>query len=176
MARYSFGGTLDSPGRISRFGKPTPLHAQRAAEARERMAPRSVARLPIVTDHGMPPAYRSIPKAALDFAKRATAAGFDVRVDQTRRATVVSGWRARTRQGFRAVWTAGRSTGGTWHEPKTQWRLVDISDRPIGVDAVAKTTKVGCRHDESDTTRLVLVSSPRGVPCNITEIERRISA
>lgn len=54
------------------------------------------------------------------------------------------------------------------------WRLVDVSDRPIGVDARTKTTKVGCRHDENDRTRLVLVESPRGIPYNITELTERI--
>lgn len=132
----------------------------------------------LVTQHGHVRAYRGgIPAAARRLLAKAEAAGFDAELHEYSAGCVVQGIRRRDRVGFRAYWVRGKTAGGTWHSGgRDRWKLVDISDRPIGVDAKTHTTKVKCRHDEKDRTRLVLVESPRGVSYNVTEIEKRITS
>lgn len=167
---------------------PTPAHAltpaaEQAREAMQRYGyERRLERIisSLVTDHGNPRRVvysGGVPAAAKRVEKAASAAGFETMTRKDGETTIIEGLHRGRRVGFRAYWKRGRTAGATWHSGgRDTWRLVDISDRPIGVDARAKTTKVGCRHDESDRTRLVLVESPRGIPCNITELTERIGS
>lgn len=168
------------------FAKPIPVHAQTpearaAVEAMRRYGhERRLGAVvqSLVTEHGRPhvqPYTGGVPTAAKRVEKAASAAGFETMTREDGETTIVEGLHRGRRVGFRAYWKRGRAIGGTWHSGgRDVWRLVDISDRPIGVDARTKTTKVGCRHDENDRTRLVLVESPRGIPYNITELTERI--
>lgn len=170
------------------LAKPTPAHAltEAAEDARESMRrlgyekrlERAVSSL--VTQHGharVVPYDGGVPAAAKRVLAKAKAAGFDAELIEHATGCVVQGIRRRDRVGFRAWWERGKTTGGTWHSGgRDRWKLVDISDRPIGVDARTRTTKAKHRHDANDTTRLVLVESPRGIACGITEIERRIGS
>lgn len=167
---------------------PTPVHAltDGAEEARvamrrygyERRLERIISSL--VTDHGNPHVepYDGplVPAAAKRTQAKADAAGFETTMHETAVGCSLHGVHRERGVGFAAHWHRGKTTGGTWHDRKTLWKLVDISSRPIGVDAKTKLTKAKHRHDVNDRTRLVLVASPRGVPCNITEIERRIAS
>ena len=189
MATYAFRTPSGDLIRTSKLGKPTPAHAltPAALEAvesmrrlgHERRLRASVARL--VTDHGnpRPEPYDGvrITTAARGLAKMADAAGFETIIVDTRTGCRVEGLHRERRVGFRAYWDRGASKGATWHSGgHDRWKLIDISDRPIGVDAKTKLTKAGHRHDENDTTRLVLVESPRGVRVNVTDLKRRIKA
>lgn len=170
------------------LARPTPAHAltEGAELARETMArlgheqrlKREVAA--IVVEHGhkrLEPYDGPAPAAAKRIARLAAALGFDVIERETPTGHAVEGKHDGRGVGFRAYWQRGKTAGGTWHtRGRDVWKLVDISHRPIGVDARAKTTKAGCRHDVNDRTRLSLVASPRGVQLGITEIERRIKA
>ena len=189
MATYAFrtgiGGDIE---RISHFAMPTPIHAQTEAAADAGEAIRRHAhewkmkRLvsSLVTQHGHPrvePYDGPTPAAAVRMAKLARSLGFEVLERKSRVGHVVEGFHRARRVGFRAYWTRGKADGATWHTAGgDQWKLVDISSRPIGIDKIKKVTKAGHRHDENDRTRLVLVASPRGVSCNITELERRIKS
>lgn len=167
---------------------PTPAHAltEAAEHARESMARLGYERrlnaivASLVTEHGHkreePYDGPVVPTAARTTERKAKAAGFETTMHETAVGCSLHGVHRKRGVGFAAHWHRGKTSGGTWHERRELWKLVDISSRPIGVDARAKTTKVGCRHDENDRTRLVFVASPRGVPLGITEIERRISA
>ncbi len=144
----------------------------------ERRRERVVAAL--VTEHGhkrVTPYDGGIPAAAKRTLKLALDAGFDAELIEHETGCVVQGIRKRDRVGFRAYWERGKTAGGTWHSGgRDRWKLVDISSRPIGVDARTHTTKAKHRHGANDKTRLVLSESPRGVSAGITEIERRIRA
>lgn len=189
MATYAFRTPSGDLIRTSKLGKPTPAHAltPAALEAvesmrrlgHERRLRASVARL--VIDHGNPKRETydgvRITTAARGLAKMAEAAGFEVLIHDHPTGCTVEGLHRARRVGFRASWEKGAAKGGTWHSGgRDHWKLIDISSRPIGVDAKTKLTKAGCRHDENDTTRLVLVESPRGVRVNVTELKRRIKA
>lgn len=172
-----------------RIGPPTPAHAltEGAEAAREtvrrlgwenRLRRRTSS---LVTKHGNPKRVPydgvRVPAAATSLVKLAKAQGFETLVSITATGCVVEGLHAERRVGFRAYWERGTAKGATWHSGgRDHWALADISDRPIGADANAKTTKAKHRHDENDTTRLVLVESPRGVHVNITELRKRIKA
>ena len=168
-----------------KIGPPTPAHALTDGAEAARLAMRAaahdrqVARIlsSLVTEHGNPRRYDGvrITAGARSLAKLAEAAGFEVILRDHATGCVVEGLHRERRVGFRAYWTRGATTGATWHSgTRDRWKLVDISSRPIGKDAIAKTTKAKCRHDEKDTTRLVLVESPRGVPLNVTDLKKRI--
>lgn len=189
MATYAF---RDAHGDVvllaPEFEKPAPTHtmtegAEEAIESirrlgHERRAERIIAAL--VTEHGhkrVIPYDGPIPAAAKTTLWKALAAGFDAELVETTVGCVVQGIHKKRRVGFRAWWEYGKTTGGTWHSGgRDRWKLIDISSRPIGVDARTKLTKAKHRHDANDRTRLVLIESPRGVSCKITEIERRIAS
>lgn len=167
--------------------RPAPAHtltdaAEDARESmrrygRERQRERIVASL--VTVHGhkrIIPYDGPIPAAARTTERKAKAAGFETTMHVTVAGCSLHGVHKKRGVGFAAHWHRGKTSGGTWHERAEKWKLVDISSRPIGVDARAKVTKLKHRHDENDRTRLVLVSSPRGIALGITEIERRIAS
>lgn len=167
---------------------PTPIHAltDAAEEARESMRryghERRLERVvsSLVTKHGHeraePYAGPLVPAAAKRTRAKADAAGFETTMHETPAGCSLHGVHRERDAGFAAHWHRGKTTGGTWHERREAWKLVDISDRPIGVDAKTKLTKAKHRHDVNDRTRLVLVSSPRGIGLGITEIERRIAS
>lgn len=188
-ATYAIRNAAGDLVRTSKLAKPKPAHtltpeSVAAVDAmrrlgHERRLRMQVARL--VTDHGnpRPETYDGvrITTAARGLAKMAEGAGFEVLISDHPTGCTVEGLHRERRVGFRAWWEKGSAKGGTWHSGgRDHWKLVDISSRPIGVDAKTKLTKAGCRHDENDTTRLVLVESPRGVRVNITELKRRIKA
>lgn len=170
------------------LAKPTPVHAltDAAEQARESMrrygAERKVERIvaSLVTKHGHervePYDGPLVPAAAKRTRAKADAAGFDTTMHETAVGCSLHGVHRERGVGFAAHWHRGKTTGGTWHERREMWKLVDISSRPIGVDAKTKLTKAKHRHDANDRTRLVLVASPRGVSLGITEIERRIAS
>lgn len=156
-------------------------NATRASEAAwtvKRAADRVIASL--VVEHGhkkLIPYDGPQPAAAKRTAALARRHGFDVIERETPIGHAVEGLHEARGVGFRAYWERGKTAGGSWHvKGRDVWKLVDISDRPIGVDSRTKTTKVGHRHNVNDRTRLVLVSSPRGLPVGITELERRIAS
>lgn len=175
--------------RLMRHGirKPVPAHALTDGAEEARLSLRRLgyeSRLrrrlsAVVTQHGTPKAQHYdgalVPAAAMSLEHLALVAGFEARTRETATGCVVEGLHASRRVGFRAYWSRGLSRGATWHSGgRDHWSLVDITDRPIGVDANAKTTKAKHRHDEQDRTRLVLVASPRGVHINVTELRKRI--
>lgn len=205
-ASYAFGGSpgsactddpvtgehhhhYASPGVVGmEFARPRPAHALTAgAEAaretmrrvgREKRVERTVSSL--VTQHGNPHVepYDGplVPAAAKVTERKARAAGFETTMHETPVGCSLHGVHRERGVGFAAHWLRGKTAGGTWHERETRYKLVDISDRPIGVDQKTRLTKAKHRHDESDRTRLVCVASPHGVSCGITEIERRIAS
>lgn len=151
--------------------------ADAAARTVKRAADRTVAAL--IVEHGhkrIIPYEGPEPAAAKRTAALAARHGFQVIERETPIGHAVEGLHETRGVGFRAYWERGRTVGGTWHvKGRDAWKLVDISDRPIGADPRTRTTKVGHRHDVNDRTRLEHVSSPRGLPVSITEIERRIA-
>lgn len=134
----------------------------------------------IVIDHGhkrVEPYDGPQPAAAKRTAALARRHGFDVIEREYVTGHAVEGLHRERGVGFRAYWERGKTAGGSWHvKGRDVWKLVDISNRPIGIDSRTKTTKVGHRRDANDRTRLVIVSSQRGVSVGITELERRIAS
>lgn len=175
--------------RLMAYGvqRPTPAHTLTDGAEEARTSLRRLGRearlrrrvSAIVTVHGAPRVQpydgALVPAVAMSLEHLALTAGFEVTTRETATGCVVEGLHRARRVGFRAHWSRGVSRGATWHSGgRDHWTLVDITDRPIGVDANAKTTKAKHRHDEQDRTRLVLVESPRGVHINVTELRRRI--
>lgn len=165
---------------------PIPVHALTpgAEEARESMrrigaekrVERQMSKLVTVRGHARIEPYDGpvIPTAARSTMRHAESHGFETTMIPTAVGCSLHGIHRERGVGFAAHWHRGKTSGGTWHERDVRWSLVDISSRPIGVDAKTKLTKAKHRHDAGDRTRLVLVAAPYGVPCNITEIEKRI--
>jgi hypothetical protein len=168
------------------FGKPRPAHtltpeAEAAVETmlrigHARRAERLVSSL--VTDVGNPPVtpYAGpIPTNAKRTGALAERHGFTVKM--IRHATGVSLHAVNRKRGvgFAAHWIRGKTTGGTWHEKRERYVMIEDT-RPVGVSETTRTGKAKHRAAGMGTQRLKLVASPRGIPCNITEIERRISA
>ena len=165
---------------------PTPAHALApgAEAARESMrrlgaekrVERDVARLVTVHGHARiePHDGPLVPAAARSTQRHAESHGFETAMIETPVGCSLHGIHRERGVGFAAHWHRGKTSGGTWHEREVRWSLVDISSRPIGVDAKTKLAKARHRHDAGDRTRLVLLAAPYGVPCNITEIEKRI--
>lgn len=168
---------------------PTPPHTLTAAAEEARASMRRLAAerdreriaASLVTEHGHPKIVPHdgplVPAAAKRTREHAESHGFETLVIETATGCRVEGLHRGRREGFRAFWDRGKTTGGTWHAgPRDMYRVIDISSRPIGVDQKAKTTKLNHRRDEKDRYRLVLTASPRGVRANITEIEKKIGA
>lgn len=159
---------------------PTPIHAQIDRARRAAAPPPGAPSIEdavssLVTTHERPYAG-GIPAAARTLERQAQAAGFETVLRESDVGCVLEGLHRGRRVGFRAYWLRGKTDGATWHSGgRDRYKLVDISSRPIGVDAKTKLTKARHRHDENDRTRLVLVESPRGVGLNVTELKKRIS-
>lgn len=143
----------------------------------ERRLEREVAS--IVTDVGNPKRVpflgAKVPAAAKRFAEKARAAGFEVLVLELDDGCRVEGIDRKRRLGFRAYWLRGKAAGGTWHSGgRDVYRLVE-DRRPVGVNKLTRTALAGKRGAGMGTTRLKLVESPRGIPYNLTDLERRIT-
>ena len=187
MPSYTFRGG-DVAVYAPEFAKPIPVHAltpeaEAAVDAvrrhgRARRLDAEAAK--IVTAHGSPHVADyagGVPAAAKRLQRIAEAEGFQTLIREDGPSTIVEGLHRGRRVGFRAYWDRGRTAGGSWHSGgRDRWRLIDITDRPIGADTRTHTTKVGHRHDETDRTRLQLAESPHGVNVAVAEIERRIRA
>lgn len=85
----------------------------------------------------------------------------------------VEGYDAAAGVAFRAYWRRGSADGGSWHERAYRYTLVSDS-RPVGVHKTAYVGLAGKRPAGVGTTRLSIIGSPMGIPCNITEITRRV--
>ena len=177
--------TLYPAARDLGIAKPTPEYVFAALpcdallrHGARRRIDRAVASL--VTSHGhesVDPYDGPAPAAARRTAALAQSHGFDVIERDTPSGHAVEGLHSERGVGFRAYWQRGKTAGGSWHvKGRDSYRLVNISSRPIGVDSRTKTTKVGHRHDAGDRSRLELVSTPRGLPVGITELERRVKS
>jgi len=135
----------------------------------------------IVTKHGNPKrsAWEGEPVTAN--ARRllalAEASGFTAHLLVEVERCIVEGYRlAPRKEGFRATWVRGSATGGgfAWCTP---WRYEEQDDdRPVGIDAKARTGKVGYRSPGVDRRHLRIVGSPWGLPVTWTELQRRVRA
>lgn len=176
-----------TPGVVGiEFAKPAPAHtltpgAEAAVESvrrlgHERRAERVISSL--VTDVGNPhvtPYDGPVPAAAKRVGALAERHGFTITLHKTRAGVSLHGVNRVRGVGFAAHWAYGKTTGGSWHEKRERYAVIEDA-RPIGIDEKARVGKKGFRSPGMGTQRLKLVASPRGIPCNITEIERRISA
>jgi len=146
-----------------------------ALEAVERMRVRVEApAVEIATLHGNPKPHTGRPPAGYARVKRlAEAAGFTVTEYTSRTGHALQGRRGDI--GFRATWQWGKTTGATWHEREARWTLV-ADTRPIGMDARKHVGLKGKRAAGMGVTRLALLAAPWGLPINVTELEKRLSA
>lgn len=186
MSTYAFrdaGGDLVL--NVPEFGKPVPAHAQTpgalmAVEA-VRMTGRAkrtaLADAEIVTDHGHPAVIpfdgEAVPRAARALVALAEAAGMRTNVVELADRCTVEGIDRARGVAFRAYWTRGRTAGGSWHERAYRYTLIDDT-RPVGVNKLTLTGLKGKRAAGVGTTRLSIIASPLGIPCNITELERKV--
>lgn len=185
MATYAFreGVGGDVVLADSRFVKPIPVHAQRpgALEAVEAVRRAAVEKRfaveldKIVTDHGRPrrEPYVAQPPAALRLAKLAEAHGFRVNLVVGVDRLTVEG--IRDAEAFRMTYVRGKAERGSWHERTARYAMIRDT-RPIGVNKLTRTGLAGKRAAGVGEYRLSIVASPTGVPCSVTEIERRIKA
>lgn len=185
---------------LGAIAMPIPLHAQtEAARAavdahrrigQERILEREVhgwvdgrgdRRGGLVTKHGNPPASawegEPVTRNARALLADAEASGFTAHLLVDGDRCIVEGYRLRPEQiGFRATWVRGSAAGGgfAWCTP---WRYeVQDDDRPVGVDSIARTGKVGYRSPGMDRRHLRLVGSPWGLKVAYTELVRRVRA
>lgn len=188
MTTYAFrderGDVVHTSPRLS---MPTPAHALtpaaleavesvRALGHQTRLTRRMAA---IVTDHGNPRpkpyAGPSVTAAARSLVARAERAGFTVTLTELDAGCHVDGVHRARGVGFRAFWERGKTTGGSWHEKRERYTLIE-DDRPVGVHKIARVGLAGKRAAGVERVHLKLIASPYGIPCSITEIERRIDA
>lgn len=183
MTTYAFR-TLSGDLYLSapEFSRPTPVHAQVAAELRERERAGQTAALrrrmrgaELVTDVGNPAPYRGklVPANALKVADAARAAGFEVRVIEYPDGCRVEGLHRERRVGFRADWVRGRTAGASWHTPYRYAVVRD--DRPVKASAVSHTALKGYRPVGVGETRMQLLGRPQGMKINHTTLLERIS-
>lgn len=185
MASYAYGGD-GGPGPIgNEFARPTPLHVLKAHEAERALmaSPASIARRvdAQVAEFGRVTAIveeawagEVVTAGARRLQALADENGFTTMITEHAESCVVEGHRrvGETWCGFRAWWVRGRTDGGSWHAP---WKYEMITDeRPIAVDANAKTGKKGFRSPGMGTQRMSLVASPKGIPLTVTEVTARI--
>lgn len=167
------------------LGKPAPAHTltPEAEEAREMVRRHGRAKrlndelARIVTDHGNPhitPYDGPAPAAAKRLLGKAEALGMTAHLFTSRAGHVVEAIDPKRGVAFRAVWTRGKADGGTWHERADRYEWHEDA-RPVGVNATTRTALADKRPAGMSSTRLKLVASRAGMPCNITEIEKRVS-
>lgn len=184
MTTYAFR-TLDGDLYLSapELSKPVPVHAQIAAEQRERERASATASLrrrmrvaEIVTDVGNPPMYRGpkVPTNARKIAEAAEAAGFEVRILEFDDGCEVQGHHAERREGFRAGYVRGRASVASWHTPYRYTIVRD--DRPIKMSARDHIGLKGYRSTGMSETRLQLLGRPQGMKINHTECMERIGS
>lgn len=167
------------------YGKPVPAHAQTEGAARAveavRVAGRAkrsaLADAEIVTDHGNP-AYEPydrdpVPPAARKLRALAEAHGMTTNVVELTDRCTVEAIDAVRGVAFRCYYVRGQVKGGTWHEAAFRYTLAD-DPRPVGVHKTAFVALAGKRAKGVGPIHLRILGSPIGVPCNVTEIERRI--
>lgn len=165
-----------------RLAKPAKQHTLTAAAEYARTAHRRHAYLKanggaLVTDHGRPPwvpfTGDVVPSAARTLQRLAESAGFDVRVHERRDGCTVEGLHAGLRLGFRAHWTRGRTDGASWHEP-LRFAMIEDHRTVETTPTFGNVAKAGHRAAGMDTRHLVQVSSPHGMPANITTLTAKL--
>lgn len=187
MSTYAF---RDKAGDITSlapdFARPRAAHTltDAAAEAVEAVRRHGHARRAelvvssLITNVGNPrvtPYDGPIPAAAKRIGALAERHGFTVTLHVTRGGHSLVGVDKARGRGFALHWRAGKTAGGTWHEKRERY-VIAPDPRPI---VMHKTDHVGLKGKRStgmSDTRLVLVASPRGIPYNVTEIEKRIAS
>lgn len=167
------------------FARPTPIHALTPEAA---AAVESVARAGyesrmrrtlegLVTEHDNPHVKPYAGAVVTVSAKRlvalAESKGFDVRVIERETGCTVEAMNVAEEVGFRARWERGKADDGSWHHVRDRYVLV-TDDREPGVNATTKTGIKGKRPPGLGAVHLKLVESRTGLPCNITEIEKRV--
>lgn len=165
------------------IAKPAPAHTLTEAAEEARLAMRSyghhrkvereMSRL--VTKHGhvrvIP--YNGPPPAAYRRVKAlAEAHGFTVTEYRSVTGHALQGRRGDL--GFRAIWQWGRTKGASWHEREARWTLI-ADDRPIKMNVRDHVGLKGYRSEGMGRTRLKLLSTPDGMPLNLTALEEKLA-
>lgn len=170
------------------IGMPAPDHtltesAEKARQAHRRYGyDRHIERVlgRIVTEHGNPKPVPYlgvvVPAAARAFAKKLEVADFEVQTLEYRDGCIVEGIDRAGKRGVRAQWHRGKAAGGTWHSGGRDRYVLVEDHRPVGINKISRTALANRRGAGMGRVRLKLVESPRGIPLNITELEKRISA
>lgn len=182
------------------FAVPLPVHMLTPAAESARLAVRNHgarrkldrAMASLVTDVGNPGVVKpfdgsTVTANGVRMLMAAQEAGFEARIHELARASMVEGHRAvrledgtRSWVGFRAWWTVKTSKGeesmgaaeASWHSP---WRYELIDDaRIIKMDEKAHTGCVGYRTLGQGTRRLTIVASPLGTPIGHTALLERV--
>lgn len=131
----------------------------------------------LVTKHGRPRTEvwegDPVTRNARSLLALAEERGFTAQMLVVGAQCVVEGYRLQPeRMGFRASWLKGSAGGFAWCAP---WRYELVRDeRPVGVDKIAHTGKVGYRSPGVDVEHLALVASPWGIKVSYTELVRRV--
>lgn len=168
-----------------RLAMPTPAHALTPAALAAVDAVRAsghakrldAAVSSLATEHGhvgvIPYDGPRVPAAAKKILEHAEAKGMRAHILETSTGCVVEAIDVTRGVAFRAYWERGRTTGAAWHEAQDRYRLVD-DPRPVGVNAKTKTGLARKRCAGMDRIHLTMTAARAGMPCNVTEIERRL--
>lgn len=167
-----------------RLAKPIPAHALTPAALAAVDAVRQAGhtkRLDAVvtslaTEHGherIEPYSGGVPASAKRVLAAAEAKGMRAHVLVTVAGCVVEAIDVTRGVAFRASWERGSTKGGSWHEAEDRYTLID-DPRAVGVNAKTKTGLARKRPAGMDRVHRVMIAARAGIPCNLTEIERRL--
>jgi hypothetical protein len=202
MVSYAHGGSSGGPDTLDAFGqyehhyptpgltgiefaKPTPAHALTppALEAVEAMRRAGWQRrideraAELVTNHDNPrvrPYTGPIPAGAKRLLALALSKGMTAQIVTSKTGHTVEGIDPKRGVAFRATWSRGSASGGSWHEKRDRYIFVEDA-RAVGVNALTKTGLKGRRPAGVDRVHLKAVALRDGMPYNVTEIERKVS-